>query len=603
MRTALLLSCLLPTIATAGPQDAEAPKNVILIIGDGMGPQQVGLLELYARRAPKSPLKRSSAFSRISELGSVGLSMHYPMDRAVVDSACSATQLALGVAAPSQAIGIDADGNPQQTVLELAQSLGKATGLVSDTRLTHATPAAFAAHVAHRRMENEIAAQMVETGPDLMMSGGWRHFVGREVEGSKRKDDRDILEEAEAAGYTVVKDREALMAVGDGKLLGLFAKSGMMNAIAEFNTRDDEDRTEPSLTEMTTVALDRLSQDEDGFFLMIESGQIDWSCHANDAGWLMKEMLRANEMLHTVVDWAEERGDTLVVVTADHETGGFGLSYSRVGLPEPRKLPGTAFQGMDYAPGWNFGPLENLDLLAAQSSHLDGVMYAFGDLPKKEQTPEKLVEMVNAVSEFKLDVDGAKRVLTTGPDAWHEGEGEPRVGPILRDFGAFYYHGNYGPVLARELAASQNVVWATGTHTHTPVPVFAFGPGYELFSGLQHHTDIGQDLIRVVRGDMPKPELSGPQATARTINERVAKATRDCISDLADELPEISGIARLIWTVGPKKIKGRVDANTTGAKTLTKCIINRVKAQGVPDGATGRITVPTTLDLTIKHSE
>jgi len=509
LTTAFLLATVAATVASCGPRQPNPPqalaqgpaaparpRNVVLIIGDGMGPQQVGLLELYARRAPGSPYTGPTAFQRMADTGSLGLSLHYPMDKTVVDSACSATQLALGVPAPSEAIGVDATGEPQQTVLELARSRGMATGLVSDTRLTHATPAAFGAHVAHRSHENTIAEQLLHTGPDVMLSGGWRHWIPQSADGSRRDDDRDLLKEAEAQGYTVVKDRQALSQAGQGKLLGLFSRSGMMDAIEERRTRDADDRTEPALHEMATVALDRLAQDEDGFFVMIESGQIDWSCHSNDAGWLLAEMRRADELLTTVLDWAEGRDDTLVVVTADHETGGFGLSYSRSDIPEPRDLPGSAFSDEQYAPNWNFGPLESLDGLAAQEQTWEDVLRAFSRLPESEQTPEVLAERISAVSAFDLDVEGARRVLQTRTDPWSGEEG-----PVVHDFGAFYYPGAQTALVGRELGTAQNVVWATGTHTHTPVPVLAIGPGAEDFAGMHHHTDLGQLLKRAVGGE------------------------------------------------------------------------------------------------------
>ncbi|MFK7931318.1 MAG: alkaline phosphatase, partial [Myxococcota bacterium] len=224
-----------PTLSAGQPGVAAAPKrpkNVILIIGDGMGPQQIGLLELYARRAPSAPYKgRATSFQRLADKGVVGLSMHYPDRYLITDSACSATQLALGVPAPVEALGVDGNGVPQTTVLERAQAAGLSTGLVSDTRLTHATPAAFAAHVPQRSMENEVASQVLETGPDVMLSGGWRHFVAATEEGSKRTDERDLLQEARQQGYTVARTAAEMDAAGDGKLLGLFAPSGMMGAI------------------------------------------------------------------------------------------------------------------------------------------------------------------------------------------------------------------------------------------------------------------------------------------------------------------------------------------------------------------------------------
>lgn len=488
----------------ATPAAPERPRNVVLIIGDGMGPQQIGLLELYARRAPGSPYSGPTAFKHMADTGSTGFSLHYPMDRAVVDSACSATQLALGVPAPSEAIGVDERGDPQPSVLVRAMEAGKATGLVSDTRMTHATPAAFAAHVPHRSLENQIAEQMIATGADVMLSGGRRHWIPSDEEGSRRDDARDLRREAEQAGYTVVEDRATLGAAPEGKLLGLFARSGMMDAIEERATRDDPERTEPTLDELALVALERLSDDEDGFFLMVESGQVDWACHANDAGWLLAEMQRAERVIRTVVAWAEARDDTLVVVTADHETGGFGISHNRVDKPDPVRLPGAAFTDRAYAPRWNFGPLERLDGLAAQSATWESVLDDLDELPKAERTAEALQERVNAVSAFKLDRAGAERVLARGPDRYAE-PGDDKDRPVLHDFGAFYYPGNgvRTALIGRELSAAQNVVWATGTHTHTPVPVFAIGPGHRAFAGMHHHTELGQRLIGLVERDSP----------------------------------------------------------------------------------------------------
>ena len=135
------------------------------------------------RIAPQTPPIRvkKPAWPKLAQGGKIVLSRTNPADTLVVDSACSATQLAIGAPTLSEVIGIDADGNPAETILELAARRGKSTGLVSDTRLTHATPASFAAHVAHRDMENEIAVQMLENGVDVMLSGGARHFLPQKV--------------------------------------------------------------------------------------------------------------------------------------------------------------------------------------------------------------------------------------------------------------------------------------------------------------------------------------------------------------------------------------------------------------------------------------
>ena len=162
---------------------SDKTKNVIMIIGDGMGPQQVGLLLTYARQAPHSVVKDSTtALDRmLKEGGVLGISLTHAANSLVTDSAASGTQLATGKPSGVEMIGSDADGNRTTTILEIAKKQGKSTGLVSDVRITHATPAAFAAHQPHRSLENEIALDMLKTGPDVMLAGGLRHWIPKEA--------------------------------------------------------------------------------------------------------------------------------------------------------------------------------------------------------------------------------------------------------------------------------------------------------------------------------------------------------------------------------------------------------------------------------------
>ncbi|KZN58181.1 hypothetical protein N473_05415 [Pseudoalteromonas luteoviolacea CPMOR-1] len=180
-----------------------------------------------------------------------------------------------------------------------------------------------------------------------MLSGGARAFLPKDVHknedakaqlaelgmpadmysNSKRDDEDNLVVQAkEQYGYHLAFDKSQLAATEGEKLLGLFANSGMADAIAYKKCLAENACTQPSLKEMTVKALDVLSQDEDGFFLMIEGGQIDWAGHANDAGWMLNELLKFDEAVEAVYAWAKERSDTLVVVTADHETGSFGFS-------------------------------------------------------------------------------------------------------------------------------------------------------------------------------------------------------------------------------------------------------------------------------------
>ena len=400
------------------PQAGKA-KNVIMIIGDGMGPEQVGLLLSYARQAPNTVIKgRRTAFDRIMDDGGVmGFSLTYPNDALVVDSAASGTQLATGQFAGSEMIGADKDGNPVETVLEKAIKTGRSTGLVSDTRLTHATPAAFAAHQPHRNMENEIAVDMLNAGPDVMLSGGLRYWIPQETNDkespeykeleqmtqgsvklkSKRSDSRNLLKEAQEKGYALAFNRSQ-METAQGKLLGLFAYSALPDGIKVTHSQDSPDRTIPTLKEMSAKAIEVLSKNDKGFFLMIEAGMIDWAAHYNDTGLMLHEMVRLNETVDYVLDWAENRDDTLIIVTADHTTGGFGISYNANDLPQGKNLPGALFQGREFKPGYNFGNPEVLDKIYNQKLSYGDIFYGkFDSLPKEQQTPAKLAEIVNAI--------------------------------------------------------------------------------------------------------------------------------------------------------------------------------------------------------------
>ena len=507
---------------------AGKTKNVIMIIGDGMGPEQVGLLLSYARQAPNTVIKeRRTAFDRIMDDGGVmGFSQTYPNDALVVDSAASGTQLATGQFAGSEMIGADKDGNPVETVLEKAIKTGKSTGLISDTRLTHATPAAFASHQPHRSMENEIAVEMLNAGPDVMLSGGLRHWIPKAANDkesavrkaleqmtqgsvkikSKRKDNRNLLQEARDKGYALAFNRSQ-METAEGKLLGLFAYSALQDGIKVTHSQDSPDRTIPTLKEMSAKALQVLSKNDKGFFLMIEAGLIDWAAHYNDTGLMLHEMVRINETLDYVLDWAKNRDDTLIIVTADHTTGGFGLSYSATDLPQGRRLPGSLFEGREFKPGFNFGDPAVLDKIYNQKLSYGDIFYGkFDSLPKEEQTPARLAAIVNEYTEFAITEAQATAILATEDNPLFV-EGHKYLGskvvPKMGPTGAFFVYqtdDNRQNLLAREVAAAQMVVWNTGSHTATPVLVFAKGSPEAMapFGSVLHHTQLGQYAIDAI---------------------------------------------------------------------------------------------------------
>jgi alkaline phosphatase len=509
-------------------QKAEQPesevKNIILVIGDGMGPQQIGLLQTYAKQA-KAPIieSRVTSFENLLNQGAeLGLSMTYPAFNLVIDSAASASQLSTGELSGSEMIGLNEQGQTTPTLLEKAKAQGKAIGLVSDTRLTHATPAAFDAHQSHRSKESEIAEDMLSLEPEVMLSGGLRYWLPQEVNNkqsleykntlalmtnsfkpkSKRKDSNNLLEQAKTKGYSLAFNRKQLDA-SQTKVLGLFSNSGMANGIEHSQTKNDPGRTEPSLLEMTEKALHMLSSNEEGFVLILEAGQIDWAAHDNDTGTTLHEMLKLNETMEFLLAWLEMRDDTLLVVTADHETGGFGFSYSANDLPEGVPLQGDAFRESLYKPNFNFGRPEVLEKLYAQKKSYTDIFYnEFDALPEEKQTAKALMNIVNNNTSFPITEKQAQRILQMEDNPFyvegHKYLGKERV-PEYHDNEAFFVYQNRLNLLAMEVSKDQNAVWSTGSHTSTPVLVFALGPSQNEFSGLIHHTELGEKLAGLLK--------------------------------------------------------------------------------------------------------
>jgi len=483
---------------------AEA-KNVILLIGDGMGPESVGLA-IYYNRFMNGMDKRLN-MERLMAAGNTGYCLTYQYGTVVTDSASAATALASGVKTRDAIIGKDHDGRSMKTITDVARQLGKSAGLISNTRMTHATPAAFYAHIIHRDMENEIAAQLIERGDlNVAFSGGARHFIpaGMKVEehpdlkgiakeagwgASTRKDSRDLLGEAKSKRYAIVtNDRElsALEAKNTDKVLGLFAASGFPSAI---DRQPHHQTGVPTLSQLTEKALEILKKNSQGFFLMVEGGQIDWVAHGNDVASVLHEMLEFDQAIGVAMAFAESNADTLLIVTADHDTGGLAIAYSNYQPPAPVKLP----SGETWRTKYNFGEKGIFEKMAKQKkSFLRMVMDSKGN-------PADLKRDVEDNSGFSLTEEQAVYVLSKEPEAGY---------PPTKDYSESYVYGTNNPVarMGRLLGKETNTAWAVGTHTHTPVMVIAKGPLAENFRGLLDNVDIPQIIARGWGTNLPAPK-------------------------------------------------------------------------------------------------
>ncbi len=277
---------------------SNKPKNIIFLIGDGMGVSQVF-----------AGLTANKGHLFLDNCKSVGFSKTQSSDNYITDSAAGATALSAGIKTYNGAIGVDADKNPVKTILEEAEEKGLATGLVSTSAITHATPASFIAHQESRNMYEEIAADFLKTDIDVFIGGGIDHF-------SKRKDGRNLMDELKQKGYQVETEMDKIKKIKKGKLVGLTAP--------EHNGRVAERGDMLPVAAETAISI--LSKNKNGFYLMIEGSQIDWGGHANNTVYVVEDMLDFDKVIGQAIEFAAKDKNTLVVVTADHETGGMALT-------------------------------------------------------------------------------------------------------------------------------------------------------------------------------------------------------------------------------------------------------------------------------------
>ena len=276
----------------------KRPKNIILFIGDGMGVAQV-----FSGMTVNGSLN-------MEQMPFIGFSKTQSADNYVTDSAAGGTAISAGKRTYNGAIGVDVNGEKLTTILEYSERNGKATGLVSTSAITHATPASFIAHQPKRSMYEEIAGDFMNTEIDVFIGGGADFFT-------KRVDGRNLVLELNEKGYRVGYNIDEIAEVNNGKLAVLTAVG---------HNAGYRDRGE-MLTKSTSKAIEVLNNaDSKGFFLMVEGSQIDWGGHQNDASYVTGEVLDMDKALAEALKFAIEDRRTLVLVTADHETGGMTVN-------------------------------------------------------------------------------------------------------------------------------------------------------------------------------------------------------------------------------------------------------------------------------------
>ncbi|OGQ21372.1 MAG: hypothetical protein A3C46_08250 [Deltaproteobacteria bacterium RIFCSPHIGHO2_02_FULL_44_16] len=461
-------------------------KNIIFVVGDGMGMQQVAQAITYRQSLlPHSPPLHMEEFLKT---GAYSIMTTSSYDSPVTDSASAATTLACGVKTLVNVVGIGPDGKECESVVDVAQKKGKAIGIVSDTRLTDATPAGFSASAVSRKQETKMAEYILrESNIEVLLNGGGAELIPQntsfgdipECQGiapiinhkSHRSDDMDLIEEAKKKNYSFVCTSDQLEKIDSQKtekLLGIFS-----DTYFPYRLDVDEAPTIPSLSLMTQKALDILSRDKDGFFLLVEGGLIDVAAHTNDAASQLAETLAFDKALGVVLAYAEKHRDTLVLVTADHETGGFGIVYMKDPKTHVVTFPNGATYETDYKlPSYN----EAFGLLLKQKKSFKEMLLPMVNRLKEkngytEQNASK--DLMRAISEhtaYTLTPEQALYVVTAPQDQ----NPQKPFGDSPR-FQSGSYH-NYGARLNHILSLQTLNVFSVGTHTSDPVYLFMKGP-------------------------------------------------------------------------------------------------------------------------------
>lgn len=430
------------TACQSAPAPApSSPPSIIFMIGDGMGFEYIS-----AYRYGHSKLGAKALAPTVFDDLLVGAATTYPDDDTwVTDSAAAATALAAGVKSYNGAIGLDSQQQPVTTMMEIAKQQGWGTGAVVSVQVTHATPAAFFSHHASRTMYDAIAdsyAQQISDGQwgfDVLLGGGYSHF---------HRDDKNWLPELAAQGLNVATDIEQLATIQQTPVMGLFAPLALPHSID----------AEPQLATMTEHALRLLQQQQQSsgkpFALMVEGSLIDWCGHANDIACAVHEMADFANAIEVVLNYQKQHPNTLVVITADHSTGGLTLGH-----------------GGEYA--WHsdkvMGIKASLDvmtrgLLARQPSEFREYLAPLLNLPLTETQWQQL-EAVKVPDDLR---------------------GRARQMP-------------YGKVLVEIISAHTGTGWTTTGHTAVDVPVLAIGPGAENFRGYQDNTEIAKLLLSIIQ--------------------------------------------------------------------------------------------------------
>lgn len=477
------------TEPTTGPvaETPKKPKYIFLFIGDGMGIGHIQAASYYKAAVEDGkdydPAKTSYAGSLLNfeQFPVVGSVVNYNGDSFITDSAAAITAITTGHKTATDAIGVNADGTERyETIAEKVKSrLGFKVGVVSNANINHATPAGYYGHQVNRTMYYELGLDMLASGFDYLGGGTIRQPTG--ADGAQP----DLYELAKAQGYKVYRDKDAALSKlkeGMGKVLITSEQRGEGEAM---RLRVDAEKGSADLSDYVLGGLKVLGEQE-GFFFGIEGGLIDWASHENDAGAIVREVLDLEKAVGVALAFYNAHPEeTLILVTADHETGGMGLGYSNMGYElylqglENQKLSYRDFMvkvALEYRPQKASWEQVVWDIRSFFGLTFDGTFQP-GDDPKLKMTNDEVLQLNAAY------LASMKNETATYGTAMYES------------------YGSYEPLAFTAttiLAKKCGVRFTTIYHTGEPIPIYAIGAGAEEFSGTFDNTEITKKLERLL---------------------------------------------------------------------------------------------------------
>ncbi|MDU2489969.1 MAG: alkaline phosphatase [Clostridium celatum] len=421
-------------------------KNVIMLIADGMSTEGITL----ARHTKGNSL----AMDEIS-VGSVITSW---ANGPITDSAPGGTVYAAGEKTNNKYIGTSVNDTPMASILEGAESVGKATGIVATSEITHATPGDFTAHTNNRKNYNQILQQQINQDMEVVLGGGFNKPSGFTSEvstdefGSYYEEQVNNIKEE---GFDFITTKDELISYDGDKLWGSFADADLKY---DFDRQSDNDNVQPSLAEMTDKAIEVLNKDEDGFFLMVEGSKVDWAAHANNTVGIVSDILAFDEAVKTAVEFAKADGNTVVVVTTDHGNSGItiGSSYYNENI--------ESYDKATYANTTDL--LKNATITEERFNEL-----ASG---KSDEEIKSLAKKY-----YAIDLNDEELAIVKG----EQGEGR-KVG--IRE------------VIARKVG----IGYTTGGHTGEQIYLGVYAPSdLELLEGVVDNTEVNKYMQRVLFGE------------------------------------------------------------------------------------------------------